>query len=322
MYIPPICQAINYAPFTVTADVPIEDVIIAMSGRQEKCVLVIEPMDSQGNDHDLLSANSGFTIPPLPVDPASADPNYLANHRLLGPVIGILTGRDLIQLMAIAAPLKGFSIAQIMIRSVVMVTLSEIPDIFAVLAIYQKHQIQHLPVIDEQGNLIGLLSPENFLPSLFSTDQSSEKNGHDNRLDQSMVEATGDEFSINQLQANYYSQAVPPQQMNGKVINPAHSNLTNSLHQFDQASLFLPEDSIPIDSIQAGQPPQLIHTPNTSTLRQVTQLMFQHNADYVLITASLPQKSPNQTFLTELAVSNQQKRQTKIVGVVGVQDVV
>ena len=320
MYIPPICQAINYTPFTVTADVPIEDVIIAMSGRQEKCVLVIEPIDGQVNEQNSQSAHSGFSPPSTAIAPP---------HRLSGPVIGILTGRDLIQLMAIAAPLKGFPIAQIMIRSVVMATISEIPDIFAVLAIYQKHQIQHLPVIDEQGNLIGLLSPEKFLPQFLRTELSPGTNGH-HSLEQGILQPSVDEFSINSPQVNYDSQAVLADQMNGKMISLVpNSSAVNFIDRIidqknssNQASLFLPEDAIPIDVIQAGQPTQLIHTHHTSTLRQVIQLMFQHNTDYVLVTSVMPAKSANQESFNDATGRKQPKKQTKIMGVVGIQDVV
>ncbi|NJL69841.1 MAG: hypothetical protein HC894_30840, partial [Microcoleus sp. SM1_3_4] len=55
-----------------------------------------------------------------------------------GPVLGIFTERDIVQLNSIGAALKGFAIEQIMIRSVTVVRESQIPDIFALGALVEK----------------------------------------------------------------------------------------------------------------------------------------------------------------------------------------
>ena len=43
--------------------------------------------------------------------------------------------------------------------------LSEIPDIFALLALLEKHQIGHLPILDDGQALIGLISAGDLLAS-------------------------------------------------------------------------------------------------------------------------------------------------------------
>merc|ERR1712110_309770 len=86
--------------------------------------------------------------------------------RSLGPIMGIFTEQDLVQLASIGAPLNGFPIAKIMIRSIITAHLSEIPDIFALFALLGKHKINHLPIVDNSEELIGLVTGRSFLLNL------------------------------------------------------------------------------------------------------------------------------------------------------------
>ncbi len=130
MLIPSISQAINCHPLTVTPTTPIEEVIRLMTQQGVSAALVVE------------TSTSPATLP---------------------TIVGIFTEQDLIQLNAIGDSVRGFGISQIMIRSVVTARLSEIPDLFSVFTILEQNQINHLPVLDEMGGLIGLITPHHLL---------------------------------------------------------------------------------------------------------------------------------------------------------------
>ena len=119
MLIPPIAQAINHNPVTTTADTPVEEVIVLMSGTGSSCVLVVEEQTSSENSASPVESN-GAKISPA---------NEQQTKR---SVVGIFTEEDIIQLTSIGATLSGFPIAQIMIRTIVTAQLSEIQDIFVV----------------------------------------------------------------------------------------------------------------------------------------------------------------------------------------------
>ncbi len=130
MQVPAISQAINRHPLTVAPETPIEVVVQLMASQGASAVLVIETPK--------LSPN----IP---------------------KIIGIFTEEDLIQLNAIGDFLRGFAISQIMIRSVITAKLSEIPNVFSLFALLDQYQINHLPIVDEAEELVGMITPYHLL---------------------------------------------------------------------------------------------------------------------------------------------------------------
>ena len=115
MFIPSISQAINYNPFRATPETPVEDVITSMSLTGASCVLIVE------------SSSSSNVVKTPPQSDRTTEFQDRSNNfksqdtklESLGPIIGIFTERDLVQLVSIGASLSGFPIAQIMIRSII-----------------------------------------------------------------------------------------------------------------------------------------------------------------------------------------------------------
>ena len=136
MQVPAISQAINRHPLTVPPDTPIEVVVQLMASHGASAVLVI--------DTPKLS-------PQLP------------------KIIGIFTEQDLIQLNAIGDFLRGFAISQIMIRSVITAKLSELPNLFSLFALLDQYQINHLPIVDDGEELIGIITPHDLLQATQKT---------------------------------------------------------------------------------------------------------------------------------------------------------
>ena len=120
MFIPSISQAIDYHPLTTLGETPVEDVIVSMSSTGSSCVLIIEKSSSAGAITTVESANNSTE----PSDVKQSE-NFNSSDRKaksIGPIIGIFTERDLVQLASIGAPLSGFPISQIMIRSCLLYT--------------------------------------------------------------------------------------------------------------------------------------------------------------------------------------------------------
>jgi CBS domain-containing protein len=179
MFISSLSQVINRNPLTVTPQTPIEEAIELMSRTGASYVLVLE-----GRGNFQIGNSTNGTLPadleksdfyygvPRPGHPQSngrSAGGYRAPN-LGGPsVLGIFTERDIVQLNSIGASLKGFAIEQIMIRSVTVARESQITDIFALGTLLEKHQISHLPIVNDADELVGLINSQSLLQLLQET---------------------------------------------------------------------------------------------------------------------------------------------------------
>ncbi|MBE9043610.1 PAS domain S-box protein [Pleurocapsales cyanobacterium LEGE 10410] len=89
-----------------------------------------------------------------------------------GKLVGIFTERDLVKLAASEYDCSAIKITEVMTASVITLSQSEIRDIFCVLGYFRRHRIRHLPILDEEDRLLGVittgslrqsLQPNNFL---------------------------------------------------------------------------------------------------------------------------------------------------------------
>jgi PAS domain S-box-containing protein len=72
--------------------------------------------------------------------------------------VGILTERDMVQLAIAGMDLSQVPIAQVMSQPLVTLTLAPSQTIYSALARLQHHQIRHLPVVDDQGQVLGVVT--------------------------------------------------------------------------------------------------------------------------------------------------------------------
>jgi len=79
----------------------------------------------------------------------------VVEHKRL---IGLLTEPDLVRLIAAGTDLTTVSVSAVMTRSPISIRQADLQDPFAVLGLFQRHGIRHLPVVDEAGQLVGLLT--------------------------------------------------------------------------------------------------------------------------------------------------------------------
>ncbi len=73
-------------------------------------------------------------------------------------VQGIFTERDLVKLIAAGTNTESFTIREVMTQDVVSLNINESQDIFSVLTMLRSHGIRHLPVVDNNNNLLGLIT--------------------------------------------------------------------------------------------------------------------------------------------------------------------
>ncbi|GAB1544630.1 hypothetical protein NUACC21_73060 [Scytonema sp. NUACC21] len=131
-------QAMAEKPLTVTPDTPVTDAIALMSNVRGMCVL----QDTENQNGYLLT------------DVCTSCVLVKEGNQLLG----IFTEREVVRLSAKRQQIAGVPIANVMTRPVVTLQKSELTDIFAALNLFQRYRIRHLPVTDESGQAIGLLS--------------------------------------------------------------------------------------------------------------------------------------------------------------------
>jgi PAS domain S-box-containing protein len=292
MFISSLSQVINRHPLTVTPQTPIEEAIELMSRTGASYVLVLE-----GREHLQLGNSTNGTRPadleksdfyygvPRPGHPQSNGRSlngYRAPNLGNPTVLGIFTERDIVQLNSIGASLKGFAIEQIMIRSVTVARESQIPDIFALGTLLEKHQIGHLPIVNDADELVGLINSQSLLQLLQESGESKQK------------------------PASNDSQATPP--AGAFPFPPPLPNLHPKLE--------LPANLIKLYQIGQIAASRIIHAPASSSVRYLAQLMFRHNVSYVLITETVEQNSTahNSKFTTQ--------NSHKLIGVVSSRDIV
>lgn len=78
-------------------------------------------------------------------------------------LLGIFTTTDVIKLTAQRINLSQVTMAEVMVKPVVTLTASHSQDIFKSLSLLQQYQISHLPILDQQGQLLGIVTETSLL---------------------------------------------------------------------------------------------------------------------------------------------------------------
>lgn len=136
-------QAIDRRPLIVSPGEQLADTIAVMGKARASCVL---PSLNLPPDLVLLSAARASCV--------------LVVERL--HLVGVFTEKNAVQVIASGRNFAGGNIADVMVPPVVTLTQSnsDSQDIFTVLSLLRQHQIRHLPVLDEQGQLVGVVTSE------------------------------------------------------------------------------------------------------------------------------------------------------------------
>lgn len=145
---PNLYHAIDQSPLTISPDSYVVDAIILMS--QEPS------MNSSPTDSNYRLVDRGS--------------NRQVNTCVLvveqGIVLGIFTSTDVIRITASRRNLSQVKMAEVMVQPVISLTPSHSQDIFTAFSLLRQHQICHLPVLDQQRQLVGLVTETTLLNTL------------------------------------------------------------------------------------------------------------------------------------------------------------
>ena len=75
-------------------------------------------------------------------------------------ILGILTERDVVRLTAQAIDLQVATVADVMVHPVITLPAQSVQDIFAALFLFRRYRIRHLPIVDDQERLLGVITHE------------------------------------------------------------------------------------------------------------------------------------------------------------------
>lgn len=138
---PDLENAIERQPLTVPPTTPLVEAIALLS---------------QAHEHT-CSLGDHLAAPHSPSHEARASCVLVIQEQEL---LGILTERDVVRLTAQATNLASATVADVMVRPLVTLTQRSVQDIFAALFLFRRYRIRHLPIVDENGHLVGVISHE------------------------------------------------------------------------------------------------------------------------------------------------------------------
>lgn len=83
-----------------------------------------------------------------------------------GKLVGIFTKQDAIELTVSGQTLEEIPLDRVMSRNLITLADTAITDLDSLLELFRQHQISHLPIVDRESQIIGLLRKTNLLESL------------------------------------------------------------------------------------------------------------------------------------------------------------
>lgn len=136
-------QIIDRCPLRISPDSPVMDAIVLIQ--------------EQSNSPEIVNAPESL--------PKSKDRSYVLvveeKHLL-----GIFTLRDVLRLKALNWDLWNTKITEVMTKEVITLRESHLQDITTVLSILQQHGINHLPIVDDREELVGIVRESDLLAEL------------------------------------------------------------------------------------------------------------------------------------------------------------
>lgn len=160
--------AIDANFLTVAPDIPLADVLALMS-RFRSCRL---PTQAQALGTDM--SHLSVTLPQISCLSQEEDTVFGVADTAAGCVlvmdqerlVGVFTERDIVRLAAAGLPLSRVHISEIMTQPAITLQPSPSHDIFTALGLLRQHRIRHLPIINEQGQPIGIVTHESIRKAL------------------------------------------------------------------------------------------------------------------------------------------------------------
>ncbi|MTJ48715.1 PAS domain S-box protein [Dolichospermum sp. UHCC 0259] len=132
--LPDLHQIINYSPLTISPDSYVMD--------------AIKLMNQVGVNHLTQAANDYVLV--------------VEGKKLQG----VFTIKDVLRVVASNTNLSAMKMVEVMNQLPITLKRSDSEQILTVLALFQQHCLQHLPIVDEEDNLIGIIYEKDLLKGL------------------------------------------------------------------------------------------------------------------------------------------------------------
>ncbi len=143
IYSSPLDRAIDPHPLIVSPETPIAKVLGLMNPMRVSCHI-------SGDRPNSVTSNGFGSV---------AKRSYVLVVEA-SRLIGIFTERDILKLTTAVACSIGLTIGDVMTPSPITLKQSDSPDIFTAIFILRQHQIRHLPVVDADNRLLGIITRE------------------------------------------------------------------------------------------------------------------------------------------------------------------
>ncbi len=200
-------------PLIVSPDTIVLDAITQMNGMYSQCDLSTTT-DSQIN-HSHTKARASCLL--------------VVEHQKL---VGIFTERDVINLITQQKPLNCLRIGQVMVNPVITLSESAFTNLFIASNLIQKHQIRHLPILNEQESVIGMVTPETLW---FNLEQQMEPRTANRKLKKTLAELEITNAELPQNPTDLKISQVPFLKLESeKLCHQDFFNFVNALTEINQ----------------------------------------------------------------------------------------
>ncbi|MEB3338610.1 MAG: PAS domain S-box protein [Leptolyngbyaceae bacterium] len=141
---------------TVTPDTPVIEVVSLMGQVQGCYGLPNLQLPAEPQEQSPAPEQQGVDALGSPPDPCCSCVLVMEASQL----VGILTASDVVRLAATGVAMAEVKVSEVMTCPVITLADPRDQNVFTVLSLFRQHHIHHLPVLDGQGQLIGLMTLE------------------------------------------------------------------------------------------------------------------------------------------------------------------
>jgi PAS domain S-box-containing protein len=155
-------RAIIRNPIIVNPETPVTQVVVLMNQAQGIRSQLLVPSRETGGTTDRVETSCVLVV---------------SEARL----VGIFTEADVVKVVARRKSLKGISVAEVMTGELVTLNIREFKNLSTALNLLQQHDIRHLPILDNAGEVLGIVTQRSLLEALYLVEgedlqkQSEEK---------------------------------------------------------------------------------------------------------------------------------------------------
>ncbi|MBD1908963.1 CBS domain-containing protein [Funiculus sociatus GB2-A5] len=167
--------AIERQPLTVAPDTLLVDVLALMSQLRSSCVLpnrietdandVSKDLIGRNYQRSVASSTSVFPERESVLDTADSSGCYVLVIEGT-QLVGVFTERDIVRLTAAGTSLINVKIGDIVTKTAITLRKSEAQDVFTALSLFRQHRIRHLPIMDDNDQIVGVVTNDSIRKAL------------------------------------------------------------------------------------------------------------------------------------------------------------